>query len=119
MDVPAHLILAIKEIASKLDRNASLEIRLKQAMREALNHWLVTDENEQFNCAIGAVLLTASQEEKDKINQEMRFLKALSAGIPVDWEKILIEMQNQKPIGLLRLWEETKNLFKKDKRLYM
>jgi len=109
------MIVAIKEIASKLDKNTPLEARLRRAMREALNHWLITDENEQFNCAIGAVLLTATQEERDKINSEMRFLKALSTNIPINWENILTEIQNQKLIGLTRLWEETKNLFKKDK----
>lgn len=112
MNIPNHMKIAIMEIESKLDKNATLVDRLKRAMKEALNHWLVTSEDEQFRCAVGAVLLTASEEEKTKIKAEMSFLRGLSSaisGVPVDFESLLTEMPvNQKPIDLLALWNSVK-----------
>jgi len=103
--------IAIFEIASTLDLKASLKEKLKQAMKEALNHWLITDEDEQFHCAVSAVLLTVSKEEKTRIVNEMKFLQALSSsakGIPVNWGILVTELQRQKPIGLMALWQQVK-----------
>lgn len=105
------MIIAINEIKSRLDKNAPLEDRLRKAMREALNHWLITNENEQFNCAVAAVLLTASEKERARISVEMKFLKALnvsSENVPVNWELLMDELEGQEPIGLLPLWRSIK-----------
>lgn len=113
MSIPTHMKIAIIEIELKLDKNAPIKDRLKQAMKLSLNHWLVTNEDEQFRCAIGAVLLTASEEEKVQISREMAFLRSLSAatsGVPVDWGTLLEGETEQKIIGLLPLWKEAKSL---------
>jgi len=113
------MIIAISEIASTLDSKASLEDRLKQAMREALDHWLVTDDREQFLSAVGAVLLTASEQEKTRIVDEMRFLQAINCskkGIPVDWDVLVTSMQSEEPIGLMALWQQVKKGREVDKK---
>jgi len=112
MSISNSMKIAISEIADQLDKSVTIENRLKQAMKLALNHWLGGNEDEQFRSAVGAVLLTASEEEKTLISREMAFLRSLSAavtGVPVDWETLLPGEQDQKVIDLLRLWKEVKN----------
>jgi hypothetical protein len=109
------MLIAIDEIEAKLDKKASIEDRLKQAMKLALNHWLITDEDQQFRCAVGAVLLTASEEEKAVINEELKFLRTLGSaidGVPVNSEAMLMGM-SKKSYGLISLWRAVKKEEKK------
>jgi len=110
MSISNSIKIAIMEIEGQLDKTASIEDRLKKAMKLAKNHWLIVDEDEQFKSAVGAVLLKASEEERQIINQEMRILGALSAaqaGIPVNIEAVLPD-DVKKSYGLVKLWKETK-----------
>jgi len=111
MSIPNHMKLAISEIEAQLKKDAPILERLEEAMKLALNHWLVTNEDEQFRCAVGAVLLTASPEEQTLINEEMRLLRSLSSavtGVPVDWGTLLEGSENKKWYGLLPLWRKVK-----------
>ncbi|MEM2498224.1 MAG: hypothetical protein QXR81_07615 [Candidatus Nezhaarchaeales archaeon] len=110
-NVSIPMLIAIEEIKAQLDENVPIVERIKQAMRLALNHWLITDEVEQFNCAIGAVLLTATEEERKPIREEMRFLKALctaAEGVPVDFTSLTENTKPENWYGLLKLWREVK-----------
>jgi hypothetical protein len=112
MSISNSMKIAISEITDQLDKSATIENRLKQAMKLALNHWLITNEDEQFRSAVGAVLLTASEEEKTLITREMVFLRNLSAaitGVSVDFETLFEGIKDQKVIGLVPLWKEVKN----------
>ena len=42
------IMVGIAELRGKVDPKQSLEERLRVAMRGALNHWMVTDEEGQF-----------------------------------------------------------------------
>jgi len=110
-NVSIPMLIAIEEIKAQLNKDVPIVERIKQAMRLALNHWLVTDEVEQFNCAIGAVLLTATEEERKTISEERNFLKGLSAavkGVPVDFASLTENAKPENWYGLLKLWREVK-----------
>lgn len=110
MSIPNHMMIAMQEIESKIDKEAPVKERLKKAMNLAQNHWLVRDEEEQFRCALGAVAVTASQEERQKIAAELAFLKGIDAqrdGVPVDFMELFGRVPKT-PYGLNALWMEAK-----------
>ncbi len=108
------LMVGVAELRTKVDPNQSLEERLKVAMRGALNHWLVIDEEGQFKMAVGAVMVEASDEERERISIDLKFLGAMSAastGIPVDFGRLIEELGEDsadKAVGLRKLWDEVK-----------
>jgi len=56
--------IAISEIADQLDKNATIENRLKHAMKLALNHWLIIDEDEQFRSELVQFYLQLPKRRK-------------------------------------------------------
>lgn len=109
MSISNSMKIAITEIEGQLDKSDSIETKLKKAMRLAKNHWLVVDEDKCFRCAIGAVLLGASDEEKTIILQEMEMIKALSSaisGVPVDFGAVFEKFETEKFYGLIGMWKE-------------
>ncbi len=107
----AGIMIGITELRHDVDSKQPLEERLKIVMKKALNHWLVLDEESQFKMAVGAVLAEATEEEQERINIELRVLKALSAaisGVPIDWGNLVADEDRDKTIGLSGLWREVK-----------
>lgn len=109
------ILVAVTEIEMYLKgkKNLPLVERIKYAMQKASNHWLVTNEDDQFRAAIGAVLVTANEEEKEKINSELKLLKALSAaatGVSVDFTQLFAQLpvSETEPLGLRGIWQEVK-----------
>lgn len=110
MSVSNSMIIAMSEIEGKIDAKAPIKERLKQAMKLAMNHWLVVDEDTQFRCALGAVAASASPEERLKITEELALLKGISAaanGLPIDFQE-LWDRAPENPYGLQVLWMEVK-----------
>ena len=105
------VLIGIAELRTKVDPEQPLEERLKVAMKAALNHWLVTDEESQFKMAVGAVMVEATEEEQERLNIELKFTGALSAtttGIPVDFGRLIEEFGEgsaEKVVGLSKLWD--------------
>ena len=108
------IMVGIAELRGKVDPKQPLEERLKVAMRAALNHWMVIDEESQFKMAIGAVLAEATEEEQERINIDLKFLRAMSSaasGVPVDFDRLIGELGEDsadKAVGLRKLWDEVK-----------
>jgi len=108
------IMLGIMELQASVDLKQPLEERLKVAMRAALNHWLVTDEEGQFKMAVGAVMMDATKEERERIEIDLKFLKAMSSaasGVPVDFARLAEELGENsadKAVGLRKLWGEVK-----------
>ncbi len=99
------MLIAITEVKDKLEIGDSLDGRLKEAMKLAKNHWLVTDESKRFDIAIASVMLVASAEDKERLAEELGCLKMLSSsisGVPIN----LSEFKLENPIGLLKMWKE-------------
>lgn len=116
--LPNHMILAISEINSTIPK-VELRDRLIHAMNQARQHWLITDEQEQFRCAAGAVMLSYPPEsvEFKRLESEMRnlyrlsvILQATQVGLEIDLENFIDSFQKEinehEPIGLLSLWRE-------------
>lgn len=85
----------------------TLDDRIKAAFKAARNHWMVRDENEQFQGAVAGIYELSDETDRERIKMEMDGLRALSAlfsGVPVDMSQIPIP---EKPIGLLKTWKET------------
>ena len=107
----SSMLIGIAELRTNIDPKQTLEDRLRATMREASNHWLVIDEQDQFRMAIGAVMVEATEEEQERLNIELKVLKAISTainGIPVDWSNLVSDSDRDKFIGLSDLWREVK-----------
>jgi len=108
------MMVGIAELRARIDPKQPLEERLKVAMRRALNHWLVLDEESQFKMAVGAVLVEATEDERERLNTEVKFLAAMSSaasGVPVDFGRLMEELGEDaadKAVGLRKLWDEVK-----------
>lgn len=108
------ILIAITETEGVVKRNQDKPLieRLKIAMKATRNHWLVTDEDGQFQAAVGAVLLTANEEETERIKAELAILKGLNAafsGVPVNMRALLAGQEKVELIGLSKIWAETKD----------
>lgn len=110
----SRIMAGIAQLRAGVDPKQPLKERLKVAMRGALNHWLVFDEEGQFKMAIGAVLVEATEDEKEQLNNEVKVLAALSSaasGVTVDFGRLAEELGEDaadKVVGLRKLWDEVK-----------
>lgn len=110
----SSLMIGVAELRTMVDPKQPLEERLKVTMRAALNHWLVLDEEGQFKMAVGAVMVEATEEEQERMNIDIKFLRALSSaasGVPVDFGRLIEELGEDsaaKAVGLRKLWDEVK-----------
>ncbi len=103
------LAIACQDVAGQVPKDGTLEARLKAAMQLTKDgHWLLSSEDENFRCAVGAVMLNASPDERERIEADLRGLKALSAmisGVPVDLSRIEVP---ENPLGMMAMWREIK-----------
>ncbi len=119
--ITALMQIAITEAqgaVERMDEGSTLEDRLLKAMKATKRHWLVTDDNQQFLCGIGAVLVFygSGSEEHARISDELDGLKkiaaiqqAATAGLSVNIpDEYLKEVKDKKPIGLLKIWHSIK-----------
>lgn len=107
------ILVGIAELRTGVDAKQPLEERLKVAMRAALHHWAVIDEDSQFKAAVGAVMAEATEEERDRMNIDIKFLGAMSSamsGGPVDFARVAEELKGKedKAVGLRKLWMDVK-----------
>lgn len=107
MSIPNTMLIAIQEIEGQIDHSKPLEEKLFDAMIKVQNHWMITNEDEQFRCAIGAVLSKASEEDREKINAELRALPLIygNHGLPGE---IILEKLADCQIGLQQIWQKVK-----------
>lgn len=107
-----HLVAAT--IQSDCAGEPDLERRFRKAMKAAKDHWMVTNDQDQFRGAIGAVLLSkeTTDDEKERINATVQSLAALNAmisGIPVDVGAMLKRQEEgPEPLPLVKWWSEVK-----------
>lgn len=109
------MLIAITECLRTIGETQGLEDRLKASMKIAKQHWLVTDEDERFKSAVGAVMQSYGHgsPEWSQLETELKALAQVSAminsaqaGLSVDPASIELPPEDFKPIGLLRLWKE-------------
>jgi hypothetical protein len=115
-ELSGTLMIAASEARHAI-KNMSGDVveKLKAAMKATRNHWMATNEDEQFKAAVIAVMLHYGEgtDEYNRLKWELenlkRFSAALSAaqaGISVDFTSVVQEEEKaNKPIGLLKLWK--------------
>lgn len=102
------------ECRDKLRDVKTAEEALAITMPAAHNHWMFTDEQDQFKGAIGAALITLKRgAEYERLEKSIRqlgrvsaLLNALQQGIPVDFEAM--EKPEEGLIPLNKLWCDVK-----------
>lgn len=89
--------------------------KLKASMRAVSNHWMVTNKDEQFQAAIGAVMEFYGAESKEfrhieweigNIKRINSALNSASNGIQLDWETVIEESDEFEAVGLISMWQE-------------
>jgi hypothetical protein len=101
----AMLMMGVTEAKAAAERFTSLDEQIDAAMNTMRNHWMILDEDLQFRCAVGALLLIVDEPTRQSIRSELNALKALSAlmsGVPVDIERVEVG----ETLGLLKRWKE-------------
>jgi hypothetical protein len=111
-NIPPTLLIAMTEAGHAIVAGAPLTDQLRAAMGVTRDHWVCTNEDEQFRAAVGAVMTHYGAESleyarlKWELAQLQRFSAALGAsqaGVGMDWTDVLKESEYE-PIGLLGLW---------------
>jgi hypothetical protein len=107
-------MIAAAEARSRCKGEPDVVERIRKAMRACRNHWMVTNEPDQFRAAVAAALLESEGADKDRIersaaalNKIGAMLGALPAGVPVDIEAMAAEPKQDDLIPLRKLWDET------------
>lgn len=108
------LIAAVEAEHAAKDAGGTLENRLRAAMQATANHWMATDEGDQFNAAMEGCARTCDPDELERMEAEMRRLQRLSgllSGLPLDWDQIAAEQEAEtaEPIGAQKMWREVKD----------
>ena len=85
--------------------------RIKKAMRACKDHWMETNESNQFRVAVAAAILESSGAERDRLERSAESLQranaliqALTAGVPIDVEKL--KKDTDDIIPLMKIWRE-------------
>lgn len=108
MSSDGSMILVFAEAKAAAKDAPDLDSRIQAAMKAAKNHWLTADENKQFGAAVAAIRDLSDDETKERIDEELRGLQALSAllsGVPVNMEAVSMATE---PLGLMKIWKELK-----------
>jgi len=105
-----RVIIAAQIIAGHIAKDTPLEERCKAAFKAARGDdgWPCENADEQFGGAIGAVLLTCNDNEREQVEQSLNVIKALSAaisGVPVNFTHMLLDNENVLP--LMAWWHES------------
>jgi hypothetical protein len=112
----AMMMIAVTECLRTISEAQGIEDRLKASMKLAKNHWLVTDEDERFKAAVGAVMQsygpgspewTQLETELKALAQVSSMINSAQVGLSVGLDSIELPPEDFKPIGLLRMWRET------------
>jgi hypothetical protein len=102
------------ELRDDLRGLTKAEDMLALAFRKAQNHWMFTEEQDQFKGALGAVLISLqSGPEFDRVQEAIKslgrasaILNAIQQGVPVDFKEM--EKAPADVIPLIRMWCDAK-----------
>jgi hypothetical protein len=116
MPVDGGMMIAAMEAQHACKGEPDLMERIKKAMRACIDHWMETNEANQFRAAVAAVILESDGAEKERVersaaalNRLGAMLQAMQAGVAVDLETELAEQPKAEDLIPLRsIWEEIK-----------
>lgn len=119
MENSEQYLLVAQTTAATVGDVVGLEPRVRACMKEAKEHWMVTDEEQRFKGALGAALLLSKGEEESALKQSIdalmkvgAALNAMQSGVPVDLEAIVEEQDSRtfEPLPLMQWWREEAHL---------
>ena len=103
------LLIAMTEAHGAADEADTLEAKVRAAMLCTKDHWLITNEDGRFRAAVGGAMLSADEDDKRRLEAEMRVLNALSSAMGGGGSLDLAVMDiPENPIGLMKMWKEIK-----------
>jgi hypothetical protein len=112
--VSGGVIMATHEAREACRGEKDIIERLKKAMRVTHDHWMETNESEQFRSAVVAAMLESDADDSDRIKRSFAhqvkvaaLMQALICCVPVDLEKMAAEPRDPDLIPLQDLWRET------------
>lgn len=88
-----------------------MEDKLRVAFKKVREHWMITNESDQFNSAVAAAYIHATVDDKVRLEHSMNAVKALNAmlsGVPVDLAALAEQAQEASNIPLISLWHDAK-----------
>ncbi len=100
---------------------SSLEDKIRAAMKCTKNHWMLSqmgkNEGRELRAAVAGVVLHLGMEHPDSkriiaeyqaLAKSGAVLEALQRGVPVDWNAVLAQAEDDakiEPVGLLTIWK--------------
>lgn len=107
------LFAAIDAETAAKTAGGTLENRLRAAMQATANHWMATNEEDQFNGAMQGCARTCDDAEREVLEAEIERLNLLSAmmsNVPVGIEAITARLEAMpESIGAQKMWREVKH----------
>jgi hypothetical protein len=110
----ANIRVGIMTIAAHAKESVTKEMDIEEKARVCFEmtfnnnyNWFTADKDDRFQMGIGALATVSTDEEMERIKQDVSFLKAVNAassGVPVDMGAVMEGMSN--PIGLQRIFME-------------
>lgn len=105
--------IAATEASHHAKDKYTLHEQLIIAMECTKNHWMVTDEDDQFTAAVAAVYLIASPEDQKLLADEMKMIRKVNAALNALQQGVKVDMGSidayaKPPIGLMDLWHRVK-----------
>lgn len=107
--VKVQISIAATKARQAAEKETTLEGRIRAAMKATRQHWMATEEDDQFKAAVAAIYELSDEPTRSKILKEMEALRninALISGVPVDLAAL--PEPDPEPIGLLNYWREVK-----------
>ena len=105
-------MIAVHHIRPALKGAATLEERVQRAFKEAQSFWMSTDDQVRFRGACAAVMLeTADEFERERWEKSLRVVNTLGvlmAGVPVNLDEVVQDLETFKPVPILKMWQEAK-----------
>lgn len=112
------LALFISEAKPKVAEAGTIEEKLKAAMTLAADHWMITQQDDRFKVAVGAVMdhYGEGSDEFKRLAWEMKSLSKLGVmldaaklgmGLDVESLETMANDRPYEPLGLMKMWLET------------
>ncbi len=112
-EMTGGMMIAVHEARSACKGEPDITKRIQKAMKVCKDHWMETNQDNQFRAALAAAIMESDEPEKDRISRSSHalgrlgaMLNALQAGVPVDLEAMAAEKRDEDLLPLTALWRD-------------
>lgn len=103
------ILIVATEAKSAGEGVEDFEAMSRACMKQAVNHWMVTDDGQRFHGACVAIYELADDTMKERVKHTLDMLRGLSAassGLPIDFSQMMAG--DVEPLPLVKWWQEVK-----------